>query len=188
MRDEGAGGIGTDSHEVLVVPGRGSVVSKGVKATGVDDIEGDEVVFERFYLTSEPRLRRALMAAYGPEAGREATANALGWAWEHRDRLATIERPLSYLYRVGQSSVRQRKAGFAPARVEWSEPWVEPDLVAGLLRLSERQRVVVVLIHGYGWSAAEVAELLGVKATTVKSHLERGLRILRSHLKVQDDD
>ena len=43
--------------------------------------------FDDFVADVEPRLRRALVAAYGPEAGREATADALAWAWQHWDRL-----------------------------------------------------------------------------------------------------
>jgi len=36
-----------------------------------------------------------------------------------------------------------------------------------LRKLSQRQRVAVVLVHGYSWTLAEVAELLGLKVTTV---------------------
>jgi hypothetical protein len=39
--------------------------------------------FEAFVHDVEPRLRRALVAAYGFERGREATADALSWSWEH---------------------------------------------------------------------------------------------------------
>jgi len=39
--------------------------------------------FELFALDVEPRLRRALVAAYGSDRGREAAAEALAYAWEH---------------------------------------------------------------------------------------------------------
>jgi len=39
--------------------------------------------FEGFVRESEPRLRRALVAAYGFEEGRDATAEALAYGWEH---------------------------------------------------------------------------------------------------------
>jgi hypothetical protein len=35
----------------------------------------------------EPRLRQALVAAYGLEVGTECTADAIAWGWEHRERL-----------------------------------------------------------------------------------------------------
>jgi DNA-directed RNA polymerase specialized sigma24 family protein len=143
--------------------------------------------FERFFQQTEPRLRRALMATYGFEAGREATADALSWAWEHRDRLDEISSPTRYLYRVGQSSLRRRKLRAPFARTEWSEPWIEPELAGALRGLPHRQRVAVVLVHAYGWTLAEVADLLGVKVTTVQTHLERGLSRLRSLLEVIPD-
>ena len=59
------------------------------------------------------------------------------------------------------------------------ESWVEPGLPAALEKLSEQQRVVVALVHGYQWSMSEVAELLDVSKSTVQSYAERGLRRLR---------
>ena len=141
--------------------------------------------FSAFYATVEPRLRVALVAAYGPERGREAAAEAL--AWEHRGRLGELREPLGFLYRVGQSRTRARRVRLLAGRASWDEPWIEPKLASGLVALSERQRVAVVLISGYGWSAAEVGELLGIGATTVQNHLERGLARLRSHLEVDAD-
>jgi DNA-directed RNA polymerase specialized sigma24 family protein len=143
--------------------------------------------FDRFLRLTEPRLRLALMSTYGFEEGREATAEALAWAWEHRDRLVEINYPVRYLYRVGQSRVRRRKLRLPFARTVWAEPRIEPELMGALRQLSERQRVAVVLVHGYAWTLAEVAELLELKVPTVQTHLERGLSRLRSLLEVTPD-
>jgi DNA-directed RNA polymerase specialized sigma24 family protein len=43
--------------------------------------------FPAFFAETEPRLRRALVAAYGPQRGREAAAEALAYAWQHWDRV-----------------------------------------------------------------------------------------------------
>lgn len=144
--------------------------------------------FVAWYQRVEPRLRRALTATYGPERGREATAEALAWAWEHKDRVERLENPVAYLYRVGQSRTRLRRVRPFHGRLEWAEPWVEPGLGAALSTLSERQRLAVVLIAGYGWTFAEVAALIGVKVTSVQNHLERGLARLRSSLEVSTDE
>jgi RNA polymerase sigma factor (sigma-70 family) len=48
-----------------------------------------------------------------------------------------------------------------------------------LQRLSERQRVCVVLVHGYGWTHQEVADLLGISPSSVQNHAQRGLARLR---------
>src|SRR6516165_3906813 len=124
-------------------------------------LEGSET-FSRWYAEVEPRLRVALTAAFGVERGLDATAEAMAWAWEHQDRLAGLTSPVGFLFRVGQSRTRVRMMRVLHWRPEWSEPWFEPALGRGLAALTERQRVAVVLIHGYGWTFAEVAELLGI--------------------------
>ncbi len=49
------------------------------------------------------------------------------------------------------------------------------------------QRTVTVLVHGFGWTQREVAELLDVGLSTVQKHLERGLDKLRKALGVEID-
>ncbi|MGH9228355.1 MAG: RNA polymerase sigma factor [Acidimicrobiales bacterium] len=150
----------------------------------------DEAVeqFEQFVAEVEPRLRRALVAAHGGERGRDATGEALAYAWEHWPRVRSMANPAGYLYRVGRSrAVRAAKhSGREPS---WSTapstsgtPWVEPVLQVALRRLSERQRIAVVLIHGYQWTYREVAELTDASISTVQTHLERGLATLRHEL------
>jgi DNA-directed RNA polymerase specialized sigma24 family protein len=147
----------------------------------------DEVQkFERFVSEVEPRLRNALVAAYGSDRGRDATAAALGWAWEHRDQLEKLENNVAFLFRVGQSSTRRRKEPVIFTRSEATEPWVEPGLSRALAALSERQRVAVVLVYGLSWTLREVAEVTGIGVTSVQNHLERGLRNLRASMAVTD--
>jgi DNA-directed RNA polymerase specialized sigma24 family protein len=137
----------------------------------------------------QPRLQRALVAAYGSERGREATAEALGYAWEHWRKVRRMEHPLSYLYRVGQSRTRPRKRPptlMWDLRVDDGSAGFEPGLPAALASLSEAQRVAVVLVHGYGWTLREVAELTAVTVSTVQSHAERALTRLRMALEVTD--
>ena len=63
----------------------------------------------------------------------------------------------------------------------------EPGLPRALAALSPRQRLAVVLVHGYGYTLREVAELTGIRPTTVQNHLARGLARLRSLLGVEDE-
>jgi DNA-directed RNA polymerase specialized sigma24 family protein len=146
----------------------------------------DSPEFEVFVRKVEPGLRRALFAVLGAERGREATAEALGWAWEHWGRVIELENPTGYLFRVGQSRSRMRRKRTVHVREEWSEPLVEPHLTHALAALSEAQRIAVILVHGFGWTMREVAELTGTKVTTVQTHLERGLRNLRAALEVDE--
>ena len=145
--------------------------------------------FEEFYVDAEPRLRRALVAALGPVRGRDAASEALAYAWEHWDRVRSMQFPLGYLFRVGQSRTRERNARVvfpSPAGAEM--PWIEPGLGDALSSLSEHQRVAVVLAHGFGWTHREIAELLSTSPSTVQNHVERGVAKLRASLEVETHD
>ena len=150
---------------------------------GADDSE-----FATFMHDAEPRLRRALVAAFGSQRGRDAAAEGLAWGWEHWDRVREMQNPIGYLYRVGRSRTRDRRRPVVFVRDDTPEPWVEPQLAPALARLSERQRLAVVLVHGFGWTMPEVAELTGIKVTSVQNHLDRGLRHLRAALGVHEHD
>ncbi len=144
--------------------------------------EVESATFETFVADAEPRLRRALVAAYGRERGREAAAEALAYGWEHWDQLRQMDNPVGYLYRVGQSRSRARKQPLILERGSTEDPWVEPGLAAALGTLTERQRLAVVLVHGFGWMHTEVAEITGIAPTTVQNHVDRGLERLRAAL------
>lgn len=146
------------------------------------------VSFESFVLRVEPRLRRALSAGFGFELGREATAEALAYGWEHWERVGVMENPAGYLYRVGRDRARRmmkRPVASVPVAQSWGEVWFEPGLAGALEGLSEKQRVVVSLLHAFDWSMAEVAELLGVSKSTVQSYEQRGMRKLERALGVE---
>lgn len=150
---------------------------------------GEPPGFEAFVLATEPPLRRALVAAYGYEDGREAAAEALAYAWEHWPRVREMPNAAGYLYRVARSSVShgrrwRRRPPLLLAAPPGVEHQFEPGLPAALATLSERQRVAVVLVHGFGYTLREVADLTGIKVTTVQNHLERGLSRLRDRLGV----
>ncbi len=142
--------------------------------------------FAAFVARVEPSLRRAHFAALGIDRGREATAEALAWAWEHWQRVEKMTNPAGYLFRVGQSRTRQRKELPVFVRHEWEDPWIEPELGTALAELSEKQRLAVVLVHAFGWTMRDVADLTGTKIPTIQTHLDRGLARLRTRLEVED--
>jgi DNA-directed RNA polymerase specialized sigma24 family protein len=143
--------------------------------------------FTEFVEDSELRLRQALMASFGPEAGRDAAAEAFAYAWEHWDRVYEMDNPVGYLFRVGQSrgsKMDRRRKPVLPSVASGGMPWVEPRLPVAMRRLPQKQRQVVFLLHAYDWSMSEVAELLGVSKATVQSYSDRAMRRLRRSLKV----
>jgi hypothetical protein len=80
---------------------RGGRLSEGV-APSRDSCTPVGEPFEALVESIGPRLSRAFVARYGVELGAEAFADALEWAWEHRDDHTAMENPAGYLYRVGQ--------------------------------------------------------------------------------------
>lgn len=157
------------------------VVSFFVGRGGVEPGE-----FDLFARDAGARLQNALVARYGVDVGADATGDAMAYAWEHRDELAAMTNPVGYLNRVAQTAVRrqhrwERRPSFPPetaAEVTASEP----QLPAELARLRPDVRVAVVLVHGYGWTYAEVATLLDVPVSTVRNHVHRGTGRLRKAL------
>ena len=145
------------------------------------------VTFESFVETVGPRLRAALVAAYGPDNGADAAAIALSYGWENWERLSTMTNPAGYLYRVGQTATRRSapRQGFLPSPAPQELPSFEPGLLPALEDLSESQRVAVVLVHCFGWTQADVAELLDVTPSTVRSHIARALTKLQAALEVE---
>lgn len=144
-----------------------------------------EEAFERFVTERRRDLERVLVARYGVEVGMDAAAEALAYAWREWDRVSTMDSPIGYLYRVGQSAARRlhrwRRTIALP--IETHAPAdATTRLQDALLRLNDDHRVAVVLVHSHGYSYEETAEMLGIKVSTLRNHLNRGLARLRSLL------
>lgn len=75
-------------------------------------------------------------------------------------------------------------------RVSWEEymeelPFEEPEdgrLFEAVMKLPEKQRVVIHLFYYEDCSVSEIAEILRMRANTVKSHLNRGRKLLKNML------
>jgi DNA-directed RNA polymerase specialized sigma24 family protein len=144
-----------------------------------------EEEFAEFVAEAEPSLRRALSGHIAPSLVSDALAEAMAYAWENWRDLSQLENPVGYLFRVAQSKARQPKQGLMPAPESGRIPEIEPGLPDALRALPDSQRTAVWLVHACGWSYGEVASAMGVSASTVGSHLERGLEKLRTSLGVE---
>jgi RNA polymerase sigma-70 factor (ECF subfamily) len=140
--------------------------------------------FARFASGAEPRLRRVLVAWYGLDVGVEVTADAMALAWERWAEIEPMANPTGYLFRVAQSrSRRYRRRPVALPPVPSSElPDIDPKLPAALQRLTPQQRTAVLLVHAHGWTYAEAAAALECSVSTLRNHLDRGMRKLRTSL------
>jgi RNA polymerase sigma factor FliA len=82
-------------------------------------------------------------------------------------------------------SISSARPGPTPA--EWVESQSMQDAVKqALLRLSDRQRQVLVLYFLEGFAKSEVADVLGVTRSRVTQLLQQGLRNLRTELGLDD--
>lgn len=149
-------------------------------------VVSDRVGFEAFVADVEPGLRRALLGAVGIDRVDDALAEAFAYGFEHWSELSEMSNPAGYLFRVGQSRTRRRKQPRLFRHAPTVMPEIEPGLVEGLGALPDPQRIAVWLAHGCGWSHAEIAEVLEVSVSTVSTHVNRGLKRLRSEMGVHD--
>lgn len=139
----------------------------------------------------ERRLTVAFSARYGPELGKEVSAEAMAWAWENRAKLEGMSNPSGYLFRVGQSKSRKffrwkkERVRFPAEQATTQSTWSEPGLPAALARLTEEERTAVVLVHCFQWTYAEVGELIDQPLHTVRNRIHRGLAQLRDDLGVE---
>lgn len=98
-----------------------------------------------------------------------------------------IRRPGAYLR---QTVVMRCRSLLRRRRVMQSHPPEVPEDLPGpagefwdvLHQLTEDQRLAVVLRYYGGYRAAEIAEIVGIPAGTVRSHVKRGLATLRKEL------
>jgi DNA-directed RNA polymerase specialized sigma24 family protein len=129
-----------------------------------------------------------LVATWGPDLGREATVDALVYGWQQWAKVREMANPVGYLYTVGKNSVRPHRPTPVLRHSDTDDdPWVEPGLEQGLRELSEPQRTAVTLHYCFAWTYQEIADLLGIKVSTVRIHLDRGMKKLRRTLGVSLD-
>jgi DNA-directed RNA polymerase specialized sigma24 family protein len=140
--------------------------------------------FTAFVVDAQPRLLRALVGYFGADDAHDAMADALAYTWEHWMRVSTMDNPTGYVYRVAVSRGRRRwrknMNGPLPVAPDAGMPDVEPALPSAMQQLSPRQRTAVFLVHGCQWSQEEVADLMGISASSVRNHLRRGMTHLRN--------
>ena len=102
----------------------------------------------------------------------------------HR-RWPEIRKPGAYLRSAVMSRCRsalQRRKMRPPYPVEQQVSGSAGELRDVLARLSDEQRLAVVLRNYGGYSASDIAAMLEMPAATVRSHLRRGLATLKKEL------
>lgn len=156
----------------------------------MDDDETLEGSFTRFVREERRNLERAVAARTTPSTAVDAVADALEVAWRRWPSVRAMENPVGYVYRIAQRrAVRMHRwRPQAPADETLVEPTgdvddlPDPELTAALGRLSRRQRQVVLLVTGFGFTYDEAASMLGITSSSLRNHLERAMTRLRREI------
>ncbi|MCZ6507208.1 MAG: RNA polymerase sigma factor [Acidobacteria bacterium] len=166
--------------------------------------DGEEAALDELIdRKSAPLLQLVWRVVGDREDARDIVQLTFLRAWQHRERYDPRFSPNTWLYRIatnlGIDLLRSRMAKNRrrePVRSHFvrladlrrsSVGELEDREVTSILHeladaLSERQRAVFVLREVEGLPSAEVAEILGCQASTVRNHLFSARKILRREL------
>jgi DNA-directed RNA polymerase specialized sigma24 family protein len=151
--------------------------------------------FETWYRVVHPRIVATLTLATGRyDEAAEAADEAMARALERWDRVARMDRPDGWAYRVAFNVVRsrlrrralERRLLHRAAPVQRTMPAPAGEAWSAVRFLSRRQREVIVLRYIADLPRAEIAHVLGISEGTVGSTLFDASRTLRTLL--DDDD
>ena len=141
----------------------------------------------------ENTLFRAVLAILKePHEARDAVQDAYLRYLEKRPQFRDGEHAKAWLLRVTANGCKSRlRAKKRHPTVELLDvyPAAEPDsreLVEAIFTLSANQRAAVHLHYYEGYSTGEIAQILGQRPGTVRSHLSRAREALRQYLKGEE--
>ena len=150
-----------------------------------DSITKDE--FTAAFAVNEKKLYvSALSVTANTEDARDAVADALAYAWEHRSELRDKSKFDAWLLRITYSQAKMiRRKNRAYENVDELEEafGYEADTseivffdILTKARLDDETRRILTLYFLYGYTMPEIAEMTGKNLNTVKAKYFRALR------------
>ena len=146
--------------------------------------------FDGWYRAEHPRVLGLLTVVAGDaDVAREVTAEAFVRALERWDRVAAMESPAAWTYRVGVNLLRRRlrRAAFEKRLLSETKPLpspaIEPELWDAVRALPVRQRTAVALRYVCDLSQEEIAAVMHVAPGTVSATLTAARRRLAAELR-----
>lgn len=146
--------------------------------------------FDGWYRAEHPRVLGLLtVVARDVDVAREVTAEAFVRALERWDRVAAMESPAAWTYRVGVNLLRRRMRRAAFEKRLRSEeqavpsPAIQPELWDAVRALPVRQRTAVALRYVCDLSQEEIAAVMNVAPGTVSATLTAARRRLAAELR-----
>jgi RNA polymerase sigma-70 factor (sigma-E family) len=149
------------------------------------------VDFEEFVSARlEPLLRYATALSCDPHLAQDVVQEVMLRAQVRWSRIGPMANPSAYVKRMVTNeylSWRRHKArkdvalaDLEPALADPTAHYDERDaMLAKIACLPRKQRACVVLRYYEGCSDDEIAEIMGCRVTTVRSHISRAIATLR---------
>ena len=155
-----------------------------------------DVTFEEFVSTRLGTLvRYATVVTWDPYLAEDITQNVLVRAQANWSRIGTVDAPEQYVKRMVVNeflSMRRRRAArivplaqesLGPLMAPAADPTTPQDERDAMMRLigglPPRQRAVIALRFYEDMSIEQIADILGCRSVTVRTHLSRAHAALR---------
>lgn len=155
--------------------------------------------FERFFRREYPRMVAVAYAISGSRwAAEEIAQEACLRAYRQWDRISGYDKPGAWLRRVTinlSNSLLRRKvselkalqrSAFGGVGIIDPHPEDEIEFWDQVRALPKRQREVMVLHFVDDMSSGEIADVLGISESSVRSHLQRGRTALTQRVDIED--
>jgi RNA polymerase sigma factor (sigma-70 family) len=150
--------------------------------------------FEEFFEREKEGLFGALcLVTRNRHEAEELTQDAFVRVLERWERVQAMDDPRGYLYRTAMNAFRSRyrrsllaaKRTFGITRPDDAMAAVDERdaAVRALAGLSPRQRAAVVLMDLLGFPSDEAAQMLGIRASTVRMHASRAHAALKGTIR-----
>jgi RNA polymerase sigma-70 factor, ECF subfamily len=154
--------------------------------------------FEELVRAEHPRLYGALwLITRDRGEAEDVMQEAFLRLWERWDRVRDLDDPAGYLYRTALNVYRQRirrasvvirhAIGLGAPKDELAEVETHDQVLRALGRLTPRQRTSIVLVDLLDYSSEEAAEMMGIKAATVRVLASQGRAALRRNAGETDE-
>ena len=149
----------------------------------------DEGSFRALFEAEYPRLVRELRVIAGGDRAEDIAADAFEQLARSWAKVREYERPGAWVRLVALRSAakaRRRDGQRVSVEASWQPtggtPLLDLDLRRALAALTFHQRAAVALHHLGGYTAGEIAPMLGCDEATVRTHMFRGRRRLATLL------
>ncbi len=165
-------------------------------------VEGDQLAFRELFDSYSPKVYGfALKLTRSEELAQEVVQDVFMKIWISRDALTSVNYFPSYLYTVTRNhafnmmkrlAIEQRvkenmRKDLSEVQDDAQEGGVYQEyqhlLVHAISQLPPQQRLVYSLCHQKGLKYEEVARELNISRLTVKTHMQKALRTIKSHFK-----